>query len=301
MECMSGGELFDYIAKRDKERHQRLQSGDTTQTSIFTEREVASMIRMIAKALYHLHKELGIAHRDLKPENILLTENFVPGKSGCIKLTDFGFAKEAKAANNTKQLATACYTPYYVAPEVFGNERYDFACDIWSLGVILYILLVGYPPFYSFSGQNTLTPSMKRNIKEANFDTNTTEFQNISKNAIDLIHKMLRAKPAERITIEEVMDHPWIKENIETIPENQVQFGENARHYFSNEGREEVNQAMTESLRFERPKEPEHIVLPAVENLRGGRRGRRRRNDNPETRCTGNKVVKQHSNMSVQE
>merc|ERR1711912_22877 len=262
------------------------------------------MIRMIAKALYHLHKEVGIAHRDLKPENILLTKDFEPGKSGMIKLTDFGFAKEAKAANNTKQLATACYTPYYVAPEVFGNERYDFACDIWSLGVILYILLVGYPPFYSFSGQNTLTPSMKRNIKEANFDTNTTEFQNISKNAIDLIHKMLRAKPAERITIEEVMDHPWIKENIETIPENQVQFGENARHYFSNEGREEVNQAMSESLRFERPIEPEKIVLPAVQNLRGGRRGRGRRrrpHDNHETRSPANKVVKQHSNMSVQE
>merc|ERR1712038_1388586 len=304
MECMNGGELFDYIAKRDQERHLRLQQGDNTQTSIFNEREVATMIRMIAKALNHLHKDLGIAHRDLKPENILLTEDFVPGKSGCIKLTDFGFAKEARSLNNTKALATACYTPYYVAPEVFGNERYDFACDIWSLGVILYILLVGYPPFYSFSGQNTLTPSMKRNIREANFDTDTKEFQNISKDAVDLIHKMLKAKPAERITIEQVMNHPWIKEGIETIPENQVQFGENARHYFSNEGRAEVNQAMTESLASERPKEAEHIVLPAVANLRGGARGRNRRrrpHDNHETRSPANKVVKQHSNMSVQE
>ena len=113
MECMDGGELFDYIAKRDQERMTRYQSGDNSQTSIFTEREVASMVRMIATALHHLHKNLGIAHRDLKPENILLTKDFVPGKSGCIKLTDFGFAKEAISLNNSKALATACYTEWF--------------------------------------------------------------------------------------------------------------------------------------------------------------------------------------------
>merc|ERR1711976_365571 len=311
MECMSGGELFDYIAKRDKERHQRLQSGDTTQTSIFTEREVASMIRMIAKALYHLHKELGTAHRDLKPENILLTKDFEPGKSGMIKLTDFGFAKEAISSNKTKALATSCYTPYYVAPEIFGNERYDFACDVWSLGVILYILLVGYPPFYSFSGQNTLTPRMKKNIKEANFDINTEEFRTISDDAKDLLEKMLRAKPTERIPIGDVMKHPWIMQDIMQIPENKVQFGENASEYLRTRGRKDINDAMTEELKNQRI-DPVVQPIAIMDKGRLGKRLQNRKNNRKrgngglenvsetgnvtESGNAGPKIGKQHSN-----
>lgn len=312
MECMDGGELFDYIAKRDQERMTRYQSGDNSQTSIFTEREVASMVRMIATALHHLHKNLGIAHRDLKPENILLTKDFVPGKSGCIKLTDFGFAKEAISLNNSKALATACYTPYYVAPEVFGNQRYDFACDIWSLGVILYILLVGYPPFYSFSGQNTLTPNMKKSIKEANFDTSTKEFQNISPNAVDLIQQMLKAKPSERITIEDVMQHPWINQDINEIPENKIIMDENAMDYFTKKGK--VNDAMTEALKHERLPEDQAFKVVEVNSLKSRMRNRKNRNQNKESNkrnlnettpeageVVREKAQKQHSNMSVQE
>ena len=156
MENCEGGELFDYLM------HRMQKKSENNDATIFTERELADIIRQICSALKHLHTTLGIAHRDLKPENLLLTKNFTPLSSGKIKLTDFGFAKEA----HKNQLKTACYTPYYAPPEVLGSGNYNYACDIWSLGVILYILLTGKPPFYSASGQNCLTPGMKHKIQE---------------------------------------------------------------------------------------------------------------------------------------
>ena len=106
-------------------------------------------------AVRHLH-QLGIAHRDLKPENILLLTK--DDKNFVIKIADFGFAKEAH-----KGLITPNYTPYYVAPEILKFEQYDISCDIWSLGVILYILCSGTPPFYSLTGKN-MSPDMKMKI-----------------------------------------------------------------------------------------------------------------------------------------
>lgn len=91
----------------------------------------------ICVAVKYLH-DLNIAHRDLKPENLLYTS---PAASAVLKLTDFGFAKETFTKGT---LQTPCYTPYYVAPEVLGPEKYDKSCDIWSLGVIMYILYVIY-------------------------------------------------------------------------------------------------------------------------------------------------------------
>lgn len=117
MECMEGGELFNRIQER----------------TAFNEREAAEIVKDICIAVKFLH-DMNIAHRDLKPENLLYTrkDNF-----GVLKLTDFGFAKETHTRDT---LQTPCYTPYYVAPEVLGPEKYDKSCDIWSLGVIMYIL-----------------------------------------------------------------------------------------------------------------------------------------------------------------
>lgn len=95
--------------------------------------EAAQIMHEICVAVKYLH-DLNIAHRDLKPENLLYT---APGPNGTLKLTDFGFAKETFTKDT---LQTPCYTPYYVAPEVLGPEKYDKSCDIWSLGVIMYIL-----------------------------------------------------------------------------------------------------------------------------------------------------------------
>lgn len=116
---MEGGELFQRIQDRPD--------------GAFTEREAAQIMHEICIAVSFLHYN-NIAHRDLKPENLLYTKK---GDDGILKLTDFGFAKETFSRDT---LQTPCYTPYYVAPEVLGPEKYDKSCDIWSLGVIMYIL-----------------------------------------------------------------------------------------------------------------------------------------------------------------
>jgi len=117
MECMEGGELFARIQEKQS----------------FNEREAAELMKDICIAVKFLH-DMNVAHRDLKPENLLYSRK---DDLGVLKLTDFGFAKETHIQNT---LQTPCYTPYYVAPEVLGPEKYDKCCDVWSLGVIMYIL-----------------------------------------------------------------------------------------------------------------------------------------------------------------
>lgn len=193
MEIMEGGELFAKISERTKP---------------FTEQEVAKIMHQICSAVGHLH-HLGIAHRDLKPENLLLSTN---DERAIIKLTDFGFAKEV-----TQGLQTPCYTPYYVAPEVLGSEKYDASCDIWSLGVIMYILCCGYPPFYSRNGQ-PISPGMKRRIKAGDYVFPDNEWAGVSQDAKDLIKEMLLTTPDKRATIEQILKSRWIS-NYFAVPQ----------------------------------------------------------------------------------
>lgn len=192
----------------------------------------------ICVAVKYLH-DLNIAHRDLKPENLLYTS---PHANAVLKLTDFGFAKETFTKDT---LQTPCYTPYYVAPEVLGPEKYDKSCDIWSLGVIMYILYViavytryyqrgcngvcmmcltlrslflvmvvsdrlcGFPPFYSNHGL-AISPGMKKRIRLGQFDFPNPEWQNVSDQAKKLIQGMLSVDPTKRLTIDQVMRNQWI-------------------------------------------------------------------------------------------
>lgn len=192
MECMQGGELFDRIQKKGH----------------FTEREAAEIVRSVCLAVAHLHY-MNIAHRDLKPENLLFLDDS-PG--AVLKLTDFGFAKEVKST-----LQTPCYTPYYVAPEVLGPETYDTSCDMWSLGVITYILLCGFPPFYS-SGGAPISPGMKKRIRQGSYTFPDPEWTHVSKEAKDLIRNMLKTNPQERIKIDGALRHPWIA-SYQKVPE----------------------------------------------------------------------------------
>merc|ERR1719158_1507501 len=194
MECMEGGELFNRIQER----------------TAFNEREAAEIVKDICIAVKFLH-DMNLAHRDLKPENLLYTrrDNF-----GVLKLTDFGFAKETLTRDT---LQTPCYTPYYVAPEVLGPEKYDKSCDIWSPGVIMYILLGGFPPFYSNHGL-AISPGMKKRIRSGQYEFPKPEWENISKDAKGLIQGMLITDPAKRLTIDEVIKHKWIAQ-YNTVPQ----------------------------------------------------------------------------------
>ncbi|KAM8868650.1 MAP kinase-activated protein kinase 3 isoform 2-T2 [Synchiropus picturatus] len=191
MECMEGGELFSRIQAR----------GDQA----FTEKEASEIMRDIGTATEYLHN-LNIAHRDIKPENLLYTSE---DRNCVLKLTDFGFAKETTVHN---PLQTPCFTPYYVAPEVLGPEKYDKSCDMWSLGVIMYILLCGFPPFYSKTGQ-AISPGMKRRIRMGQYEFPNPEWAEVSQEGKDLINQLLKTDPNERMTIAQFMKHPWISQS----------------------------------------------------------------------------------------
>ncbi|KAH7645028.1 MAP kinase-activated protein kinase 2 isoform X2 [Dermatophagoides farinae] len=222
MECMEGGELFQRIQDRAE--------------NAFTEREAAEIMREICKAIRFLHS-LNIAHRDVKPENLLYTRK---DHTGILKLTDFGFAKETNSA-----LQTPCYTPYYVAPEVLGPEKYDKSCDLWSLGVIIYILLCGYPPFYSNHGM-AISPGMKKRIRAGQYDFPDTEWRHVSKDAKDLIKALLTTDPEKRLTIEQVMKHNWIARYTE-VPQTPLRSIQILRE--DQDQWPEVQEEMTQALR----------------------------------------------------
>ncbi|CAL1608060.1 unnamed protein product [Knipowitschia caucasica] len=192
MECLNGGELFNRIEAR----------GDKA----FTEREASEIMQDVGTAISFLH-QLNIAHRDIKPENLLYTTT---DNDAILKLTDFGFAKETIVHNC---LQTPCYTPYYVAPEVLGPEKYDKSCDMWSLGVIMYILLCGFPPFYSNTGQ-AISPGMRQRIRRGQFDFPDPEWDDVSDEAKQIIVDLLKTNPSERMTIQQFMNHPWISQSM---------------------------------------------------------------------------------------
>ncbi|KAI7797572.1 mitogen-activated protein kinase-activated protein kinase 2b, partial [Triplophysa rosa] len=199
MECMEGGELFRRIQEH----------GDQG----FTEREASEIMRSIGEAVEFLHG-INIAHRDLKPENLLYTSKHPDAQ---LKLTDFGFAKET---TTNKCLTTPCYTPYYVAPEVFGPEKYDKSCDMWSLGVIMYLLLCGYPPFYSNHGL-PISPGMRSRIRNGQYEFSRPEWSAVSEEAKQLIRQLLKTDPTERMTTTEFMNHSWINKSL-TVPQTHL-------------------------------------------------------------------------------
>ena len=184
MELMSGGELFDKIVEYEH----------------YTEKQAAETFTPIVDAVRYCHK-LGIVHRALKPENLLYSSN---EENAMIKVSDFGFAKFL-IPKSQEQLFTACGTPSYVAPEIIESKGYDAKVDCWSLGVILYVMLCGFPPFYA-DDNNTLFNM----IKSADYEFHSPYWDNVSENAKDLIKKLLVVEPSKRLSTEEILKHPWL-------------------------------------------------------------------------------------------
>ena len=182
LEHMGGGELFDRI-----------------KTQSFTEQQAATIAQQIVAAVSHLHR-MNVAHRDLKPENLLFKDHSLDSP---LKLADFGFAKEVPPGT---MLQDQCYTLYYAAPEVLRGDEYDISCDMWSLGVILYILLCGYPPFNDGSG-------LKQRIVAGQYTYPSAEWSHISLEAKGLISQLLNTDPNDRMSVEGVLKHPWMTGN----------------------------------------------------------------------------------------
>ena len=187
MEICEGGELFEAIS---------------TQGS-FSEADCANIMKSLLAAVNYLHGK-NIVHRDLKPENIMLTKNLstMKNKKYEIKLIDFGTAKQFEPHQKLNKFIG---TSYYIAPEVL-KENYDEKCDIWSCGVILYILLCGYPPFNGNSNVD-----IYHNIQNNPPYFNGEEWKDVTKEAIDLIKCMLNKIPSKRFSAEQCLNHKWFK------------------------------------------------------------------------------------------
>ncbi|KAF0719129.1 hypothetical protein AaE_010501, partial [Aphanomyces astaci] len=159
----------------------------------YSENEARALVRLVLQAIKHCHDH-DIVHRDLKPENIFLAS---ASDNTSVKIGDFGYA--VVAAEST--LTTACGTPSYVAPEILLHEPYGKPVDVWSVGVITYILLVGYMPFHG----NTQVELFSR-IKHAEYDCP----DDLSPDAQDFLSKMLVVAPVERYTVDQLLCHVWI-------------------------------------------------------------------------------------------
>lgn len=154
------------------------------------------------QAIYYCHTK-GIAHRDLKPENFLF---LTKAEDSPIKVIDFGLSKHFDDKTHSS-MTTRAGTPYYISPEVLSGN-YDESCDIWSSGVILYILLSGVPPFGGDSD-----PQILEAVKKGEFNFDIPEFKKVTESVKDLIRKMI-TKPEKRIKPPEILAHPWMKEDI---------------------------------------------------------------------------------------
>ncbi|XP_042483070.1 calcium-dependent protein kinase 17-like [Macadamia integrifolia] len=183
MELCAGGELFDRIIAKGH----------------YTERAAASLLRTIVQIVHNCHS-MGVVHRDLKPENFLLLNK---DEDSPLKATDFGLSVFFKEGEVFKDIVGSAY---YIAPEVL-KRKYGPEVDIWSIGVMLYILLSGVPPFWAESENGIFNAILRGHV-----DFTSDPWPSISSGAKDLVRKMLHAEPKQRLTAFQVLNHPWIKD-----------------------------------------------------------------------------------------
>ncbi|XP_029167611.1 calcium/calmodulin-dependent protein kinase type 1-like isoform X1 [Nylanderia fulva] len=184
MELVTGGELFDRIVEKGS----------------YTEKDASGLIRQVLEAVDYMHEQ-GVVHRDLKPENLLY---YSADEDSKIMISDFGLSK----MEDSGIMATACGTPGYVAPEVLAQKPYGKAVDVWSIGVISYILLCGYPPFYDENDANLFAQILK-----GEFEFDSPYWDDISDSAKDFIRKLMCVNVEERYTCKQALAHPWISGN----------------------------------------------------------------------------------------
>ena len=192
-EKFTGGELFDKIIARS----------NTAEIGCFSELEAARIIKQLIKAVAYLH-ENNICHRDIKPENILFESK---DEDSRVKLIDFGLSRQAQ---QSETMSNPVGTAYYMSPELLKGS-YDRATDMWSVGVVAYILLCGYPPFNGNSDYDIASA-----IRRGHY-TFEDEWSDKSNESIDFIKCLLKRDPRRRYTAEDALKHPWLQ-NADVMP-----------------------------------------------------------------------------------
>ncbi|XP_034438177.1 calcium/calmodulin-dependent protein kinase type IV [Hippoglossus hippoglossus] len=183
LELVTGGELFDRIVER----------------GYYSERDAAHVIKQILEAVAYLH-EHGVVHRDLKPENLLYADLSLDAP---LKIADFGLSK---IIDDQVTMKTVCGTPGYCAPEILRGNAYGPEVDMWSVGVILYILLCGFEPFFDPRGDQY----MYSRILNCDYEFVSPWWDEVSLNAKDLVSKLIVLDPHKRLSVREALQHPWV-------------------------------------------------------------------------------------------
>ncbi|XP_018419270.1 PREDICTED: calcium/calmodulin-dependent protein kinase type IV [Nanorana parkeri] len=183
LELVTGGELFDRIVEK----------------GYYSERDAADAVKQILEAVAYLH-ENGIVHRDLKPENLLYA---TPAPDAPLKIADFGLSK---IVDDQVTMKTVCGTPGYCAPEILRGCAYGPEVDMWSVGIITYILLCGFEPFYDERGDQY----MFKRILNCDYDFVSPWWDDVSLNAKDLVKKLIVFDPKKRLTTLQALQHPWV-------------------------------------------------------------------------------------------
>lgn len=183
LELVTGGELFDRIVER----------------GYYSERDAAHVIKQILEAVAYLH-ENGVVHRDLKPENLLYADLSLDAP---LKIADFGLSK---IIDDQVTMKTVCGTPGYCAPEILRGNAYGPEVDMWSVGVILYILLCGFEPFFDPRGDQY----MYSRILNCDYEFVSPWWDEVSLNAKDLVSKLIVLDPHKRLSVQEALLHPWV-------------------------------------------------------------------------------------------
>ncbi|XP_059620803.1 calcium/calmodulin-dependent protein kinase type 1-like [Phlebotomus argentipes] len=184
MELVTGGELFDRIVEKGS----------------YTEKDASGLIKQVLEAVQYMHEQ-GVVHRDLKPENLLYHS---PADDSKIMISDFGLSKLEESG----VMVTACGTPGYVAPEVLAQKPYGKPVDLWSIGVISYILLCGYPPFYDENDANLFAQILK-----GDFEFESPYWDEIGESAKEFIRHLMCVDVEKRYTCKQALAHPWISGN----------------------------------------------------------------------------------------
>uniref|UniRef100_A0A4W3GUT8 Calcium/calmodulin-dependent protein kinase type IV n=1 Tax=Callorhinchus milii TaxID=7868 RepID=A0A4W3GUT8_CALMI len=183
LELVTGGELFDRIVEK----------------GYYSERDAAHAVNQILEAVEYLH-ENGVVHRDLKPENLLYADL---SPNAALKIADFGLSK---IVNEQVTMKTVCGTPGYCAPEILRGCAYGPGVDMWSVGVITYILLCGFEPFFDARGDQY----MYSRILNCDYEFVSPWWDDVSVNAKDLVRKLIVQDPQQRLSVHQALQHPWV-------------------------------------------------------------------------------------------